>query len=361
MSSSSVHADDPARRSWSIRRPATAAARMIGWARSGSGSEPGEQHLAQALGEAATPPSRPRPAAPRRRTGCRRIGGGRGRPATASGSAAEDRREQRRDLVPVQADEVDPLDAAGPLELREPRQQRMAPVELVGAEGEEQQQRSGRTLRARKAIVSRVAASAQWRSSTTNSDGRASASRWSRPSSASSSRGATTPAGWAGSGAEPRAGTSRARSPRAPTTASSRRGGIQAAESSRSASTIGRVREAAVADVRARAASTRMPRSAASERRSRTNRDLPTPASPATRRWTGVPARARSSARVAVSSSDARPTRTGLTRRPAMPPIIVARWPGDRRSWLVPQVMPVTGGATTRWRAGAGHAPRRAA
>ena len=50
-----------------------------------------------------------------------------------------------------------------------------------------------------------------------------------------------------------------------------------------------------------------------------TRRDLPTPASPATSWWIGVPARALSSARRIAASSVARPTSVGLTRRRGIP------------------------------------------
>ena len=57
------------------------------------------------------------------------------------GLRAEDRAQQRRDLGPIEAGEVDPLDAAPAIQFGEPWQQRMATVELVAAERADEQER----------------------------------------------------------------------------------------------------------------------------------------------------------------------------------------------------------------------------
>ena len=75
------------------------------------------------------------------------------------------------------------------------------------------------------------------------------------------------------------------------------------------------VRHAAVADVRAATEEHAHPPRRRHRRASATRRDLPTPASPATSWWTGAPAMALSRAGAIAASSVARPTSVGLTRR----------------------------------------------
>ena len=167
-------------------------------------------------------------------------------------------------------------------------------------------------------MVSRVALSAQCRSSTISSTGERSASRWNRPKSASNSLACTESDGDWASSRVPKAGTRRVRS---------RAAGPATAAVSAGPSSIARLRRASTNGPYGRLdpptfpqspRSTRNPRSPARRAASLVNRVLPTPASPATSRWTVSPPAARSSALSIVWSSASRPTTTGLLTRVAM-------------------------------------------
>ena len=122
----------------------------------------------------------------------------------------------------------------------------------------------------RNATASRVAASAQWRSSRTNSTGRISASRWSTPRIASRRRGARNSVELAGSGAGRAPGRAGRDPPATPRTRSIDGGRLEPADERAERLDDRAVGDAALADVRAAALSTRKPRAAASEDVSRT-------------------------------------------------------------------------------------------
>ena len=130
--------------------------------------------------------------------------------------------------------ELDPLDAARPLELGEERQQRVAAVELVRAVGEQRASPpTSRRLRTRNPSRSRVERSDQWRSSTTNSDRRArgepleDARAAARTAGPGPTRCSGPDAGVLGDRAEVRARAAPARRDRGRATASSSSGGVR--------------------------------------------------------------------------------------------------------------------------------------
>ena len=180
--------------------------------------------------------------------------------------------------------------------------------------------RNGTSCRAltRYAIVSRVAASAQCRSSTIRRTGDRAASRSNSPNSASNSRDCThSDCDGAGS-RDPKAGTRRARSSAAGPATAAVSTGPRSSARLRRASTNGPYGRLEPPMLPQSPRSTRNPRSAARRAASLVNRVLPTPASPATSRCTVSPPAARSSALSIVWSSASRPTTTGLLTRVAM-------------------------------------------
>ena len=153
------------------------------------------------------------------------------------------------------------------------------------------------------------------------------ARRWISPRIASSSR-ACSHWLWApGSGRSGRAtsdGSRRPRSDPAGPTISSISSGRRSRWSSRSTSTIGPYGTPAAPMFTHAPRSTCMPRSRARRIASSTSRLLPTPASPARRRWLERPPWASSRAPAIDRTSASRPTTIGLTRRPLMLPMIGA-------------------------------------
>ena len=270
---------------------------------------------------------------------------------------AGDRLEHRGGLGPAsRRDEVDPLDAAGPLELRQPRQRRVAAVELVRAQGHRQRRPvpcagCGRGRRASRGSPGRPSGRPRRRSGragprTAGAAGR-SAPRTGGPAATRAGPARTTTRDRArGPGARGRGRT--ARRP------SARRSGSSVADDLPEDLDDRAVRQALLADARAGAAQDEdAARPSAIVASSAASRLLPTPASPATRRCDGAPSAAAASAPRPASSSVRRPMVMGLTRRPAMAAIIgTGAWAGIVTGGANPQSVGWTVGTcgARRWR-----------
>ena len=231
----------------------------------------------------------------------------------------EDRRQERRRLARVEAMKVEAFDPPASLEFGQPRQERVAPMKLVRTEGHDQHDpigaqvpdEEGDGLARRRVGPMQILDDEQDRGRLRQSledarerrraggpgairSGCVRRLRLGRAERRHESRQL-----W--SGAEPRTASS--------SSASSDRARV------RSASTIGPYGTPPSPMSAQPPSSTRIPRPMAISVAARTSRDFPTPASPATSWWIGVPAAALSSARATASSSVARPTSVGLTRR----------------------------------------------
>ena len=312
-----------ASRSWSMRRPATAAAARIGWAFSGTTAI----RARSTSSSVADSPLRPAPSWPTASSSSAKKGFPSDRAWTrrtrrSSGTPTEDGGEELAHPGRVQADEVDPRDQPGPIQLGEPRQQGMSPAQpserkvsssnarcAPGAPGRGRPRSRGWPGRPSGGPRRPPTTGPPLREPMQQSEQRLEDAdlqplllhRRLRQSLA------TAPA---------RAGPGRARTARRPRPARPDRASER--ELARDLHDR-RVREAALAHVRARAAQDEHPALLRGRRDVAHVAALADPAFPVTRRWLGWPSRAASRERVAASSSVARPMVMGLTSRRACP------------------------------------------
>ena len=265
-------------------------------------------------------PRRPGPhrAAPRRRTGCRPSAGGSAPTSSADGGAS--RMAASRACVAAASSRPRSTRSTRPLRSSSASHGRSGCRRCSSSERKVmiRTTRSWRSWRMRYEIDSRVAGSAQCRSSTTNTTGSISASRWKTPRIASNRRGwSVSVCGLCVGPARPaehrhEAGEIGAGRHRRPRRGSRVRASGRASGAPRRSGRTGRRRDRRRRSHRRRRASLARSRATTSRRPGATCRRRPRP-----RRAGGpaCPTIALSSARPIAASSVARPTSVGLTRR----------------------------------------------
>jgi hypothetical protein len=157
ITSASGMSETTAMRSWSADRPATAITPSTRWAGSRR-RDARDQDLLSELDRRRPSPPPLAARSPRRRTVAVRR---RWIDPTRPGVGSAPRRREELAVPSSSRRRGRSLDAARALELREPREQRVPPVELVRAECHDHQHPLGPRLRTRNVRVSRVAGSAQ--------------------------------------------------------------------------------------------------------------------------------------------------------------------------------------------------------
>ena len=293
-----------------LLRPRCAAA--AGWM--GRGARRGRGGRRAGTAAAGRGPRRPAPrrGSPRRGMRCPPSARGPGPPAAHSAARRGWPRAPRHIRAP-QALELDALHRPYALPAGDQWPQRMAAVQLVGAEADDHEHATAWSARTSRATRSSVDRSAQCRSSMTNMSGRSAASRWITPTTSSSRR--AVPPSPSGVVCSALSGSSSGS-----TCASSERAGPMKASSSSGDVSRMSERNTCASGPNGRPsppismqlpARTLAPASLARSAASSTRRVLPTPASPLTSTTAGSPATAASSAAIERSTSASRPTIPG--------------------------------------------------